>query len=285
MSDPPEAKHPEIDPRPELFLISDGTGETAAAAVRAAMSQFPSQWRLRTFGDIRHESQIRRIMDRAREARALVVFTLVHEPLTQVIQGLAAEYAVPSVDLLGPLISRMAAHFELEPQFRPGILHGFSDDYFRRVEAVEFAVRHDDGANLHTIFQADLVLTGVSRTSKTPLSMYLAQRGYKTGNVPLVPGIDPPRQLLEIDPRKVFGLVVDAPTLLGIRRERIRVLRAPPYLTYADPDAVAQELQRARRLFRAQGWRTVDITSRAVEENAARILDLLEAPSRTPAGG
>lgn len=171
----------------------------------------------------------------------------------------------------------MANHFHLEPQFRPGLLHGFSDEYFRRVDAVEFAVRHDDGANLHTLFQADLVLTGVSRTSKTPLSMYLAQRGLKTGNVPMVPGIDPPRELLEIDRRKVFALIVDASTLLQIRRERIRALRAPPYLSYADPDAVAQELRRARRFFRAQGWRTVDITGRAVEENAARILDLHEA--------
>jgi [pyruvate, water dikinase]-phosphate phosphotransferase / [pyruvate, water dikinase] kinase len=261
--------------RPELFLISDGTGETAAAAVRAAMSQFPAQWRLRTFGEIRHASQVRRIMDRAVEARALVVFTLVREPLTQVIEELAAEHGVPTVNLLGALISKMAAHFQLTPEFRPGILHGFSDDYFRRVEAVEFAVRHDDGTNLHTLFQADLVLTGASRTSKTPLSMYLAQRGYKTGNVPLVPGVDPPRELLEIDRRKVIGLVVDPATLLGIRRERIRALRASPYLTYADPDAVAQELQRARVLFRTQRWRTVDITGRAVEENAARILELL----------
>lgn len=263
--------------RPELFLISDGTGETAAAAVRAAMSQFTTQWRLRTFGEIRHESQVRRIMDRAEGAGALVVYTLVHEPLSRVVRELAYDRGVPAVDLLGPLLNQMANHFHLEPQFRPGLLHGFSDEYFRRVDAVEFAVRHDDGANLHTLFQADLVLTGVSRTSKTPLSMYLAQRGLKTGNVPMVPGIDPPRELLEIDRRKVFALIVDASTLLQIRRERIRALRAPPYLSYADPDAVAQELRRARRFFRAQGWRTVDITGRAVEENAARILDLHEA--------
>jgi len=116
----------------------------------------------------------------------------------------------------------------------------------------------------------------VLRTSKTPLSMYLAQRGYKTGNVPLVTGIDPPRELVEIDRRKVFALTVDASTLLVVRRERIRALRAPPYLDYADPDRVAQELRQARRLFRAHGWRTVDITSRAVEENAARIVELLD---------
>ena len=161
-------------------------------------------------------------------------------------------------------------------------MHRFSDDYFGRVEAVEFAVRHDDGANLHTLFSADLVLTGVSRTSKTPLSMYLAQRGYKTGNVPLVPGMDPPRELLDLDPAKVFGLVVDEPTLLEIRRSRVRALRASPYLTYADPEGVSQELRRARRLFRVRGWRIIDITARAVEENAARILEFTQT---RPASG
>jgi regulator of PEP synthase PpsR (kinase-PPPase family) len=139
---------------------------------------------------------------------------------------------------------------------------------------VEFAVRHDDGANVHTLFQADLVLAGVSRTSKTPLSMYLAQRGYKTGNVPIVPGIDPPRELLEIDRQKVIGLISDAASLLEIRRARIRQLRASPYSKYADVNAVSDELARARELYRSQGWRVVDVTGKAVEEAAARILEL-----------
>ena len=266
----------ESEPRPELFLISDGTGETATAAVRAAATQFQPRFRVRTFGEIRHESQVQRIMERAGEARALVVFTLVNEPLTKVINQLGREHGVPVLDLLGPLISAMGNHFQLTPQFRPGVLHSFTDEYFLRVEAVEFAVRHDDGANLHTLHEADLVLAGVSRTSKTPLSMYLAQRGYKTGNVPIVPGIEPPRELIEIASHKVIGLVVDSSALLEIRRARMRALRAPPYLTYADADAINQELRRARRLYRSQGWKTVDITSKAVEENAAKILDLVE---------
>jgi hypothetical protein len=260
---------------PELIVISDGTGETAVAAVRAAATQFLERFRVRTFGETRHESQVRRVMDRAAEDGALVVFTVVNESITRLIRELALEKGVPAVDLLGPLISALANHFKLSPQLRPGILHGFSEDYFRRIEAVEFAVRHDDGANLHTLFQADLVLTGVSRTSKTPLSMYLAQRGYKTGNVPIVPGIEPPRELLEIDPRKVIGLVCEPSRLAEIRRARIRQLQASPYSDYGDPDAVREELQRARRFFRARGWRVLDTTDKAVEENAARILELL----------
>ncbi len=263
----------QADPRLELYLLSDGTGETATHAVEAAATQFQKQFRVRTFSEIRHESQVHRIMDRAAEAKALVVFTLVNEPLTQVVRDLAVEKGVPAVDLLGPLISSLANHYGLVPQFRPGVLHSFGEDYFNRVEAVEFAVQHDDGANLHTLHQADLVLAGVSRTSKTPLSMYLAHRGYKTGNVPIVPGIDPPRELLELRPDKVVGLVVDATVLLEIRRARMRQLGAPPYLTYADMDAVKDELRRARRLFRAQKWKILNITDKAVEETAARVLE------------
>jgi [pyruvate, water dikinase]-phosphate phosphotransferase / [pyruvate, water dikinase] kinase len=259
---------------PELFVVSDGTGETAVAAVRAAATQFLETFRVRTFGETRHESQVRRVMERAAEDGALVVYTVVNESITRLIRDLALEKGVPAVDLLGPLISALASHYKLSPQLRPGILHGFSEDYFRRIEAVEFAVRHDDGANLHTLFQADLVLAGVSRTSKTPLSMYLAQRGYRTGNVPIVPGIEPPRELFEIDPRKVIGLVSDASALLEIRRARIRQLRASPYLAYADAEAVDEELRRARELYRRQGWRVVDITGKAVEEAAARILEI-----------
>lgn len=262
--------------RPEIFVVSDGTGETAVAAVRAAMSQFPTRWRLRTFAETRTASQVERILQLAGDSGALVVFTLVDQGLARDASEVAARRGVPIVDLLGPLIWAVADHSGLAPQFRAGALHGFNAEALRRVEAVEFAVRHDDGANLRTLFQADLVLVGVSRTSKTPLAMYLAHRGYKAGNVPLVPGMELPKEVLDLDPRKVFGLVVSAATLVEVRRSRIRSLGASPYLDYADPEVVDAELQRARRLFRERGFRVVDITNRAVEENAARILQLYE---------
>jgi [pyruvate, water dikinase]-phosphate phosphotransferase / [pyruvate, water dikinase] kinase len=261
--------------RPEVFVVSDGTGETAVAAVRAAMSQFPTRWRLRTFADTRTPAQLERILDLAAESGALVVFTLVAEDLARALREGGERRGLPTVDLLGPLIWAVAGHSGLAPQFRAGALHGFGAEALRRVEAVEFAVQHDDGANLRTLFQADIVLTGVSRTSKTPLAIYLAHRGYKTGNVPLVPGMEPPKELLEVDPRKVFGLVASQATLVEVRRSRARALQAP-WLDYADPEAVQAELQRARRMFRERGWRVVDITDRAVEENAARIIELYE---------
>jgi hypothetical protein len=264
-----------LAPRP-IFVVSDGTGDTGAAVAKAALAQFQVECRLRRFGGIRQPSLARRVVAEAERVGALVLFTLVDRRVAQGLLDEAAARSVPTLDVLGGMIAKIAEHVKAEPRSEPGLLHGFSDDYFKRVEAVEFAVRHDDGANLHTLFRADLVLTGVSRTSKTPLSMYLAQRGYKTGNVPIVPGIDPPRVLLELDPKKVFALTIDPSLLLTVRQARIRALGTPPYSTYADPEALIEEVRRARRLYREQGWQVIDISGRAAEENAARILQLIE---------
>ncbi|TMA26909.1 MAG: kinase/pyrophosphorylase [Deltaproteobacteria bacterium] len=270
-----EDKKPVPTSRP-IFVVSDGTGDTGAAVAKAALAQFRVECRLRRFGGIRQPSLARRVVAEAERVGALVLFTLVDRRVAQGLLEEAAARGVPTLDVLGGMIAKIAEHVKAEPRSEPGLLHGFSDDYFKRIEAVEFAVRHDDGANLHTLLRADLVLTGVSRTSKTPLSMYLAQRGYKTGNVPIVPGIEPPRALLELDPKKVFALTIDPSHLLTIRQARVRALGAPPYSTYADPEALIEEIRRARRLYREQGWQVIDITGRAAEENAARILRLIE---------
>lgn len=257
------------------MVVSDGTGETAAALVRAAMAQFSTPPELRIFGGVRHKSQLRRPVDRAKQVGALLVFTLVDREVARALLEAAQRSDLSAVDLLEPVMGVLAQHLHAEPRREPGILHGFSDEYFQRIEAVEFAVRHDDGANLRTLFQADLVLTGPSRTSKTPLSMYLAQRGYKTGNVPLVPGIDPASELLDLDPGKVIGLIAQPEVLETVRRARVHRLGRSPYSSYAESEAVEQELTQARRLYRERGWRSVDITGRAVEENAARILEVM----------
>ena len=247
------------------------------------MLQFQVPWRLRVFGGVRHESELRRVMAQAAESRALVVFSLVEGKSVLALQSQAEQRGVTIVDLLGPLIAKVAQRLHAEPRHQPGLLHGFTDDYFKRIEAVEFAVRHDDGANLHTLVEADIVLTGVSRTSKTPLGMYLAQRGYKAGNVPLVPGVDPPRVLLEMDPRKVFGLLIDPDNLKPLRQARMRAIGSRTYTSsYTDSESMNSELEHARRLFRQRGWKTVDVGGRAVEENASRIIDLYQTDP--PAG-
>jgi regulator of PEP synthase PpsR (kinase-PPPase family) len=239
----------------EVIVVSDGTGDTATSAVKAVMLQFHSEWKLRVFGGIRHESEVRRVIDQAEGSNALVVFSLVDKRVAGALIREAGSRGVPTVDLLGALIAKVAQHLHAEPRHEPGLLHGFSDEYFERIDAVEFAVRHDDGASLETLFEADIVLVGVSRTSKTPLSSALG----------------------EIDPRRVFGLVVDHATLLTLRINRLKVLRASPHSSYTDSDAVELELRRARKVFRERRWRVIDITGRAVEETAARVLDLYHA--------
>jgi regulator of PEP synthase PpsR (kinase-PPPase family) len=264
------------DSRTCVFVVSDGTGDTAATAVNAVMLQFQVEWDLRTFGDVRFPSDIQRIAAEAELSGALIVFTLVDEQMTRALVGEAASRGVPAVDLLGPVIAKVAEVLRVRPRSEPGLLHAVSDDYFRRIEAVEFAVRHDDGANVAGLIGADIVLAGVSRSSKTPMSMYLAQRGYKTGNVPIVPGVDPPRELVELDPSRVFGLTIAPETVYSVRLERIRNLGVSNS-SYVDMEAVVEETRRARRLFRRYGWRVVDVSGRAVEENAARILQLMDA--------
>jgi regulator of PEP synthase PpsR (kinase-PPPase family) len=260
----------------QVFVVSDGTGDTGTAAVRAVMLQFQSPWRLRVFSEIRYVSEARRVVSLAAEAGAMVVYSLVDGLVVDTLQLEAQQQSVVAVDLLGPVIAKVAQRLRTEPRHQPGLLHGMSDDYFKRIEAVEFAVHHDDGANVHTLHEADIVLTGVSRTSKTPLCMYLAQRGYKTGNVPLVPQVEPPKELLELDRRKVFGLLIDSDALMTIRQARLRAIRASPSTAYTNSDAVMNEIERARLFFRRKGWRTIDITGKAVEENASRIIEYYE---------
>ncbi len=264
------------EPSMQVFVVSDGTGDTGSATVRAAMLQFQSPWRLRVFGEVRRPAEAKRAIARAAESSALVVFSLVERNMVEVIQREAQKQGVVALDLLGPLIAQVAQRLHAEPKHQPGLLHGISEDYFTRIDAVEFAVNHDDGANVHTLYDADIVLAGVSRTSKTPLCMYLAQRGYKTGNVPLIPGLDPPRELLDLDSQKVFGLLIDATELLTIRQARLRVINASPTSAYTDIEAVTEEVENARRFCRKNGWRIVDVTGKAVEENAARLMEYYE---------
>lgn len=276
------------DARAAIFVVSDGTGETATAAVRAALVQFRPSWHLHTYGDLRQPQQARVLIEEAARVGALVVFTLVDQEVLRALQEAAVERRVETVDLLSPLVLRIAQHLGSEPLHRVGFLHGYTDEYFARVNAVEFAVRHDDGANTHDLAEADIVLVGVSRTSKTPLSMYLAQRGFKTANVPIVPGATLPSELLTLRPEIVFGLMISPDTLMTIRETRERSIGAEPQLSlqsysgYSDFSEIQKELDAARRLFRKHGWRVVHISGRAVEETASRVLHLLDSPYERP---
>src|SRR5690349_22061547 len=205
-----------------VMIISDATGETAERMVRAATLQFSEPVQIRLFSRVRLESELEQILEKASELKALVVFTVVNPEERDLIAKLVEKYTLETVDLMGALISKLALYLGAPPAGVPGLLHMITDDYFRRIEAVEFAVKNDDGAEPRNLPKADLVLVGISRTSKTPLSTYLAQRGLKVANVPLVLGIEPPKELFEIDQERIFGLTIKAEALLQIRQARLK---------------------------------------------------------------
>src|SRR6188508_870297 len=198
-----------------VMIISDATGETAERMVRAATLQFSEPVQIRLFSRVRLESELEQILEKAAELRALVVFTVVNAEERGLIGQLVERYNIETVDLIGALISKLAVYLSAAPAGVPGLLHSINDDYFRRIEAVEFAVKNDDGAEPRNLPKADLVLVGISRTSKTPLSTFLAmQKGLRCANVPLVLGVEPPAELEQIEPNKVFGLTIQPDSLV-----------------------------------------------------------------------
>jgi regulator of PEP synthase PpsR (kinase-PPPase family) len=261
-----------------VMIISDATGETAERMVRAATLQFTDvPVNVRTYSRVRLEAELEKLIEKAGELRALVVFTVVNADERDLIARLVERYDVEAVDLIGALIGKLASFLGSIPAGVPGLLHTVTEDYFRRIEAVEFAVKNDDGAEPRNLPKADLVLVGISRTSKTPLSTYLAQRGLKVANVPLVLGIDPPEELSLVDDRKVFGLIVQPDMLMRIRQARLKHLGMPTDSSYGDRTHIENEMNYAREIFRKHpNWPVIDVTNRAIEETAADILKIYQ---------
>lgn len=260
----------------ELHVISDATGETATRVVMAVEKQFPDL----DFEVIRHP-RIASVDDvqlaalRARRRRSVVVYTLVDPEYRKAMRTLCRRYKLHYCDLLGhPLeaVARVAGTpAKGEPDARPVL----DSSYFKRIAAIEFAVRFDDGLSTHRLTQADVVLVGVSRTSKTPLSMYLGYQGYKTANVPIVKGIDPPNDLFEVVPARVVGLTIEAERLAEIRGERVRNMRAGKR-SYAALTAIYEELEYADEIHRRLTCPVIDVSTLSIEETAGRIIRLVE---------
>jgi len=260
-----------------VYLLSDATGETAEKMANAALTQFRDKpVKLRRISHVRNKSQVYQALDKALESRAMVAYTIVNRELARLVQDECDSLGLVSIDLLTPLLMKLSALFGLSADETPGLMHGVNDDYFRRIEAVEFTVKHDDGQETRHLAAADIVLVGVSRTSKTPLSIYLSHRGWKVANVPLVFGIDPPPELFNIDPKRVAGLVIDPQRLVEIRAARLRNLGQDPRIAYADYEKVEDEIKYSRMLFRRNPWVVIDVTGKAVEETANEVLVKLD---------
>ncbi len=258
-----------------IFVVSDSTGETAERVVRAALLQFPEQRvRVRVFPRVRDEAAVVTILDRAVTSEALVVFTVVATDLRAMMHQLASERNLEAVDVIGSLIHKVGTFLEDQPINVPSNVMPLSEEYFRRVEAIEFAVKSDDGKEPRNFKRADLVLVGVSRTSKTPLSTYLAGRGLRVANIPLVLGVEPPPELFDINPERVVGLTLDVDKLLEIRRQRLAQLGMPEDSNYGIRQHVVEELEYAEELYKRQGWATIDVSGRAIEETATIVLEL-----------
>ncbi len=258
-----------------LYILSDSLGETAEAVARATVRQFNAdQVKLRKFGHIRYEAEIRAIVEEAAKSGGFVAYTLVQPHLREVMREEAQRLKVRSVDIMGPMMQAFMDTFDGSPKRQPGLLHEMDADYFRRVEAIEFAVRADDGRDPQCLLEAQIVLIGVSRTSKTPLSIFLAHKGYKVANLPLIPEVKVPKELFHIESRKIIGLTMTEGQMLKIRNERLKTLGLPPSAQYADVNRIREELQYARTLADRLGCTLLDVTDKAIEETANVILEL-----------
>ncbi|MBW2587835.1 MAG: kinase/pyrophosphorylase [Deltaproteobacteria bacterium] len=261
-----------------IYVVSDSTGETAERVTRATLLQFPDHSvRLKLERRVRDGRAMTAILESAAAQQAMVVFTLVRPELRDHFNEQAAKLGVRHVDVIGSLITHIGHHLEADPVNIPTGEMPLSQEYFRRVEAIEFAVKSDDGKEPRNLHKSDLVLVGVSRTSKTPLSTYLAGRGLRVANVPLVLGVDPPNELHALPGYRVVGLTVDVDQLMDIRRQRLQQLGMPPDANYGLRDHIKAELEYAHAIFRDNPeWMVVDVTNCAIEETATIILEALK---------
>jgi [pyruvate, water dikinase]-phosphate phosphotransferase / [pyruvate, water dikinase] kinase len=259
----------------ELHVVSDSTGETAARLVLALEAQFPDQ----PFEEVRHPrvetvDDLRLAVNRARGLPAVVVYTLVEPELRDAMRALCRSARLHYCDLLGHPIESVARVSGMGPRMTPGARHPLDSVYFKRIEAIEFAVKYDDGMG-RGLEEADIVLVGVSRTSKTPLSMYLGYLGHKTANVPIVKGIEPPAELFKIDPSKIVGLTLEASRLAEIRQARLRNMGSSRR-GYAELAGIYEELEQAAAVQRRIGCPVIEVSELSIEETAHRIIRIVE---------
>lgn len=257
-----------------LHLVSDATGETLNSVAKAAVAQFENvraiehSWFL-----VRTPRQLEDSLEEIERHRGLVLFTLVDKTLRDVLQSRCDALGVPCVSVLGPVISAVGAFLGAESRGLPGRQHEMNAEYFARIEAMSFAIAHDDGQLTRDLPRADIVLVGVSRTSKTPTCTYLANRGLKAANIPVVPGIALPEELNGLKRPLIVGLTTSPDRLVEVRRNRLLWLKDVSDSDYADYETVKAEIAFAKRMFAERGWPVIDVTRRSIEETAAAILN------------
>jgi len=261
--------------RLHLHLLSDSTGETLENIAKAALAQFDGVEIIKHFWPmVRSEKHLNRILTEVADNPGLVIFTIVNRDIRTKLERECRHLGLPSVPALDTVTDALSNMLGQEAKARPGRQHILDAAYFARVEAIQFTIAHDDGVGWENWEEADIVLAGVSRTSKTPTSIYLANRGYKTANIPIVPESPPPDSLYHLKNPLVVGLITGASRLVQVRRNRLLSLNQAPETDYVNEEKVKEETQYARRMFADNGWPMIDVTRRSIEESAAAIINL-----------
>ncbi len=262
-----------------LYAISDSIGETAQQVAKAAISQFDikeESYDVRRFPYVSDKEVLLEILESAKKENAIVVYTLVSENLGDIVKDFCKKENLHSVDLISQILDILSDKIGKSPKREPGIIRRMNEEYFRRIEAIEFAVKYDDGKDPRGILKADLVLVGISRTSKTPLSMYLANRNIKVANVPLVPEIQIPKEIYDINPKKIIGLTNSPMKLNEIRQARLRALGLSSGANYAKLDRILEELNYSEEIMKKLSCPVINVENKAIEETAGLIMDIVK---------
>ena len=258
-----------------LHMVSDSTGDTLHMVTRASLVQFDNiEANEHIWNMIRNKDQIQEVLESLRENPGFVLYTIVDQDLRTLLEDGCRELKVPCIPILDSIVNALGTYLDIKTHAAPGRQHVLDADYFGRIDAMHFVLNHDDGQSTRTLEDADVIIVGVSRTSKTPTCIYLANRGLKAANVPIVPGCELPRELMSAKKPLIVGLTNDARQLVQIRRNRLRSLGQDEETDYVDIETVSREIRDAKRLYTREGWPVIDVTRKSIEEVSASILQL-----------
>ncbi|WXR61567.1 pyruvate, water dikinase regulatory protein [Peptostreptococcaceae bacterium AGR-M142] len=260
-----------------IYVISDSLGETGEQVARAAVSQFDiTDYEIRRYSYVLTRNMIEEILQEAKQENSVILYTVVQSEYSKIITDFAVENDIPHINLLEGILNSIEKRINKKPKREPGIIRKLDDSYFKRVEAIEFAVKYDDGKDPRGLKKADLVILGISRTSKTPLSMYLANKNIKVANIPLVPEAVLPKEVFEIPKKRIVGLTNSPEKLNSIRRERLKALGLSGEANYASMQRILDEIDYAEKIMRKIGCPIIDVSDKAIEETAGIIIDILK---------
>lgn len=259
----------------QVVIISDSTGETAETVMKASLSQFGLEVQLKKHAHIEDPEQIINIVHHYKDTNCLIAFTIILPELKETLKDEARKYHLPVIDIMGEVIEKLSEYLGILPRLKPGAYREIDKNYYKRIEAIEHAVECDDGKNLRTLFNSDILLIGISRTSKTPVCMYLATyHGVKAGSLPLVPEVIPPQEIFTFNPEKIFGLVIDPDELHKIRKQRLITMHLDyeQLAEYGQLERIRKELEYSKEIMQKIGCQIIDVTNKSIEDMASEIL-------------